>query len=456
MRWIAVLALVLVPLAAWSETVPRDRADIALSFAPVARAAAPAVVNIYASRVVAERMSPFAADPFFSQFFGDFGRVVPRVENSLGSGVIVSPDGYVVSNHHVIEDAAEIRVVLADRREFAGEVVLSDAESDIAVIRLDEAEDLPWLDIGESDELEVGDLVLAIGNPFGVGQTVSSGIVSALARSGPMGEGRYFLQTDAPINPGNSGGALVDMQGRLVGINTAILTRSGGSNGIGFAIPAELVKQYVAQAREGRERFVRPWAGAETQMIDADLAQALGFDRPRGILVARTHPQGVLAEAGIRPGDVVLAVGGERVDSPAELDYRLASAGLGAETTARIIRDGEAHETRLTLFAAPDDPPAREVHLARPRSLNGLVLATVNPAVIEAYNLSLDAAGAVVLRAEGWSRGAALMPGDIITAVNGRRVRDAAEAKSLIEARVPYLRIEVERDRRRYEIRLAR
>jgi S1-C subfamily serine protease len=260
--------LILVPLLwpalAGAETaVPESPAQIALSFAPVVKETAPAVVNIYARQVVQDRANPFAGDPFFDQFFQDFGDTRPRVQNSLGSGVIVVAEGIVVSNHHVIADATDIRVVLADRREFAARVLLDDPQSDLAVLKVDTDTPLPALPIGDSEALQVGDLVLAIGNPFGVGQTVSSGIVSGLARSAlQVGDGTgYFVQTDAPINPGNSGGALVDMAGRLVGINTAIVTRDGGSNGIGFAVPSDLVAVVVAQALAGETAFRRPWAG---------------------------------------------------------------------------------------------------------------------------------------------------------------------------------------------------
>ncbi len=234
------VAASLAPLPLTAQTrVPTSQAEIQLGFAPLVKEAAPAVVNIYAKRVVAVRDSPFAGDPFFEGLFRDFGTVRPQVQNSLGSGVILSPDGIVVSNYHVVGEATDIRVVLADRREFNATVILGDEESDLALLRLDGAADLPALTLRDSDSVEVGELVLAIGNPFGVGQTVSSGIVSGLARSGTAsGTGRgYFIQTDAAINPGNSGGALIDVNGALIGVNTSILTRSGGSNGIGFAIP---------------------------------------------------------------------------------------------------------------------------------------------------------------------------------------------------------------------------
>ena len=263
---ITTFALLCGPGLAQSENTPRvpeTAAEISLSFAPLVKEAAPAVVNIYARRVVQSRRSPFEGDPFFGGLFRDFGAPRPRVQNSLGSGVIVSPDGFVVSNYHVVGQAEDIRVVLNDRREYQARVLIGDEESDLAILKID-AEDMPFLELRDSDTVEVGELVLAIGNPFGVGQTVSSGIVSGLARSGTAsGNGRgYFIQTDAPINPGNSGGALIDVAGRMIGINTSILTRSGGSNGIGFAIPAALVAEFLDQARAGKTAFERPWAGA--------------------------------------------------------------------------------------------------------------------------------------------------------------------------------------------------
>jgi len=211
--------------------LPQSQAQISLSFAPLVKQAAPAVVNIYAKRIVQSRVSLFASDPFFRDFFGDLGRAQPRVQNSLGSGVILSSDGYMVTNYHVVGGASDIRVVLNDRREYSAEVLLGDQASDLAILRLTNADNLPFLPLRESDTVEVGELTLAIGNPFGVGQTVSSGIISGLARSG-AGTGNergYFIQTDAPINPGNSGGALIGMDGALIGVNTAIVTRSGGS-----------------------------------------------------------------------------------------------------------------------------------------------------------------------------------------------------------------------------------
>lgn len=247
---LAILSVMLasaLALPAEAQTrMPVSQAEIQPGFAPLVRQAAPAVVNINAKRVVAVRSSPFAGDPYFQGLFHDLGTIRRQVQNSLGSGVILSSDGIVVSNYHVVGEATDIRVVMTDLCEYSASVILADEESDLAILRLDGASDLPTFSHRDSDSVEVGELVLAIGNPFGAGQTVNSGIVSGLARSGTAsGTGRgYFIQTDAAINPGNSGGALIEVNGDLIGVNTAILTRSGGSHGIGFAIPANLVARF--------------------------------------------------------------------------------------------------------------------------------------------------------------------------------------------------------------------
>lgn len=409
--------------------VPASVADISLSFAPVVKATAPAVVNIYASRIVQERRSPFADDPFFNQFFEALGPAQPRLQNSLGSGVIVSADGIVVSNYHVVGQATDIRVVLNDRQEYAADVILGDEESDLAVLRLRGAAGLPFLPLRNSDELEVGDLVLAIGNPFGVGQTVSSGIISGLARSAlQVGDGRgYFIQTDAAINPGNSGGALVDTAGRLVGINTAILTRGGGSNGIGFAIPANLVSSIVRQAEAGATRFARPWAGVTGQPMDAALAESLGLPRPDGVLVSDLHPQSPFAKAGLQPGDVILSLGGEPTNTPQEVLFRLSA--LGIDTQAELVwwRDGAEMQASMVLAPAPDDPPRDTTTLTDDVSLRGLTVARINPAVMAELNLPMQAEGVAVLMAEDLAARAGFQPGDVIVAINGLPVTTPAD-----------------------------
>lgn len=446
------LALTLASPSAAETRVPGTQAEVTLSFAPVAQATAPAVVNIYARQLVQDRSNPFAGDPFFDPFFQGMGGPA-RVENSLGSGVIVSPDGIVVSNHHVVADATDIRVVLADRREYAAELVLDDPQSDLAVLRVQADEPLPALAMGDSDALQVGDLVLAIGNPFGVGQTVSSGIVSGLARSAlQVGDGTgYFVQTDAPINPGNSGGALVDMAGRLVGINTAILTRDGGSNGIGFAVPSNLVAAVVAQAIAGETRFQRPWAGVQAQEVDGALAEALGLDRPLGVMVTRLHPQSPFAAAGLADGDVVLALGGAPINTPQEFLYRLAVLGPGPQPVT-YVRDGAEAWSEVVLGPAPDDPPRETLIVTEDVVLRGATLARINPSVIAELNLPLDAAGVIVLDARDFAREVGLQPGDILTGINGYAVASPADALTL--AREPARRWQIDLIRQGQPLRL--
>ncbi len=305
--------LALVGGSAGAQQVPQSRAQIQLSFASVVKQTAPAVVNVYARRVVRQPGIPgFSDDPFFRRFFGDggmFGRPRERVQNSLGSGVLVDPSGIVVTNNHVIQGGTEIRVVLSDRREFDATVALADEHTDLAILKLNAGQaKLPSLTLGDSDVLEVGDLVLAIGNPFGVGQTVTSGIVSALARTQVgITDYQFFIQTDAAINPGNSGGALIDVAGRLIGINTAIYSRSGGSIGIGFAIPANMVRTVVASAMNGG-KVSRPWGGADLQDVTAEMGEVLGLDRPRGAIVASIHPLSPMVQAGVATGDVIVGV----------------------------------------------------------------------------------------------------------------------------------------------------
>ena len=442
-------ALMLLTPAAAAEAVPQSQAEIELSFAPLVKKAAPAVVNIYTRKVVQARAaSPFAADPFFRHFFGDdfgLGRPTERIQNSLGSGVIVAPDGLVVTNHHVVKDSDEITVVLADRREFNARIVTSDERTDLALLRIDPpGEPLPVLELRDSDEIEVGDLVLAIGNPFGVGQTVTGGIVSALARTHVgIGDFGFFIQTDAAINPGNSGGALVGMDGRLVGINTAIFSRgNGGSIGIGFAIPSNMVATVIAAERTGG-RLVRPWIGATGQGVTADLADGLGLDRPGGVIVNDLHPAGPAARAGLRVGDVVLAVDGRAVDDPAALRFRLATLPVGGKAELAVRRLGRALEIAVDLVAAPEDPPRDLTVLDGPHPLTGATVANLSPALAE--ELSVDGAwrGVIIvtLRRGSIAHRAGLAPGDILLRVNDREIDSVAALRDVLDRPVSRWRI---------------
>lgn len=352
------MAIAALPVVGAAQSVPQSQAEITLSFAPVVKRAAPAVVNVYTRKTV-QRRNPFSGDPFFERFFREFGGLGSgrKMQNSLGSGVILTADGYVVTNNHVVGGADEVRVVLADKREFDADIVFTDAQSDLAILKLQGARALPILALRDSDTLEVGDLALAIGNPFGVGQTVTSGIISALARTSGRPQrgqiGGYFIQTDAAVNPGNSGGALVDMAGNLMGVNTAILSRSGGSNGIGFAIPANLVKQALSSALAGEETLQRPWAGIIGQNVTSDIAEGLGLITPSGVAIADIHPASPLKAAGLMTGDVIVAFEGQPVGAIEELAFRMAAMGVGGTAQIDYLRRGERRSANVALAPAP-------------------------------------------------------------------------------------------------------
>lgn len=446
------LALASAPLVA-QETVPTARAQIDLTFAPLVRAAAPAVVNIYARHMVVERQNPFFDDPFFQRFFGDDmpgGRPRQRIENSLGSGVVVGADGLVVTNHHVIQNADQITVVLSDRTEFEAEVVLSDERTDLAFLRLKDLGDrkLATLALGDSDTLDVGDLVLAIGNPFGVGQTVTMGIVSAIARTAVgISDYDFFIQTDAAVNPGNSGGALIDMKGRLVGINTAIYSRTGGSLGIGFAIPANMLRSMMRSAETGQP-VVRPWLGADGQAIDRGLAEAYGLDRPAGVLMNGVDPRGPAGRAGLKIGDVVTAVDGHAVDDPESLRYRLATLDLGATAKLTVRRGADTIDLSIKVEAPPEDPPRDQRVLGSGSPLAGATVVNVSPAVVEEMRLTGSGKGVVVTAVAARSPAArlGLQPGDVLLRLDGQAVdsTEALDASLSRRARGPW-RIAVQR-----------
>ena len=406
---------------------PPSRAAAQYSFAPIVKMAAPAVVNVYVRARVQTFVSPFADDPFFRRFFGDnFGRPADRVQNSLGSGVIVSPDGVVVTNTHVIKvgGAAEIKVALADRREFDAKVVLQDEKSDLAVLRIEGGDGrFPHLEFEDSDSLEVGDLVLAIGNPFGVGQTVTSGIVSALARSEiGRSDTQVFIQTDAAINPGNSGGALIDMAGRVVGINTAIFSRSGGSHGVGFAIPSNMVKLIVDSAVSGR-KLERPWLGAKLEPLTREMAEALGLDRVAGALVARVYDKGPGAEAGLQAGDVIVSVDGYAASDARSVLYRLTTHGVGKRSRLEVMRKGRRLTVEVALRVAPELGKDDVRNLSGTHPFEGARVANIVPGAGEALGLDQDD-GVVVLSVRAGSTAARIgfRTGDVIVQVGTEKI----------------------------------
>lgn len=408
-------------IAPAARKAPATMADVKMSFAPIVEKAAPAVVNIYTSRVV-ERST---GDPFFDRFFG----VGPQQQNSLGSGVIVSRDGVIVTNNHVVDGMTEIKVVLSDRREFSARVLQTDPQSDLAVLRIDAGEPLPFLEFANSDAAEVGDIVLAIGNPFGVGQTVTSGIISALARTAvSINDYSFFIQTDAAINPGNSGGALIDIDGKVIGINSAIYSRSGGSNGIGFAIPARLVQQVIATATKG-VALHRPWVGASTETITPDLARVLKLDRPIGAIVGDVYPQGPLAKAGVKQGDVIVAIDGQPVFDAETLRYRVGVQNPGDRAKLDFIRDGQKLSGEM-IFALPPETPARDERtLTGNHPLNGVTIANLSPRFGEEIGLNALLTGVVVTEvAQGsFAYRSRLRRGFRILSVNGVKVATAAD-----------------------------
>jgi Do/DeqQ family serine protease len=410
---------------------PVTRAEISLTFAPVVKKAAPAVVNVYALKQAPR--NPFFDDPFFRRFFGDPGgpgQPADRMQRSLGSGVIVDPAGIVVTNAHVIAGAEQIRIALADRREFDADVLLRDARSDLAVLRLrDVRERFPAIEFADSDEIQVGDLVLAIGNPFGVGQTVTQGIVSASARTGVgISDYSFFIQTDAAINLGNSGGALVDIHGRLVGINTAIFSRTGGSIGIGFAIPANMVRVVVESAKAGGQQVRRPWFGARLQAVTPDIAQAMGLRRPAGALIASVSAGSPAARAGLRAGDLIVAMDGQPIDDPATFDYRFATKRLGGVASLSVERQGRSIVVPVALQVAPETP--REEVTIRSRSpFLGATVANLSPALAEELRLDAAVQGVVIVSIEGGSTAAQLgfRPGDVVVEVNGTPIEKSGD-----------------------------
>jgi Do/DeqQ family serine protease len=422
--FLALLAAAAAPATAQRRASPESREQVQLSFAPIVKRATPAVVNVYVRGRPQQAQRPQLPidDPVFRRFFGEmFGMPEERAQSSLGSGVIVSPDGLVVTNTHVVKigGQAEIRIVLADKREFDAKVITQDEKTDIAVLRIAGAEGkLPFLEFEDSDTLEVGDLVLAIGNPFGVGQTVTQGIVSALARSEiGKSEASVFIQTDAAINPGNSGGALVDMAGRLVGINTAIYSRSGGSHGIGFAIPSNLVRLFAESAQSGR-KVERPWLGAKLDPVTREIAAGLGLDRATGAVVTRVFAASPAAEARLEPGDVIVAVDGFEVADPRAVLYRMTTRGVGTRTRLEILRQGKRLPVEIALRPVPQGNPADIRNLAGQHPLDGTRVTSVSPAIADELNLD-DDKGVVIVQVRNGSIAARLgfRPGDVVLTV---------------------------------------
>ncbi len=415
--------------------VPADAATMKLSFAPVVQKAAPAVVNVYSRRVVRQQ-----ADPFWSLFAGG-GVARNRVEQSLGSGSIVRADGVILTNHHNIDGAVEIMVVTADRREWPATVLLDDRRADLAVLKIEaKGERLPTIAIDAAETPQVGDLVLAIGDPFGVGQTVTNGIVSALARSDVgISDYSFFIQTDAAINPGNSGGPLVNMGGDLIGVNTAIVSGSGTSSGVGFAIPAAMASQVVAAAVGGGHAVVRPWLGAKTQALTGEMARSLGLASPQGVVVTDVWAGGPAARAGITQGDVVVSVDGAPVNDEAGLNYRVATRRAGETLLLAVRRNGGAARTlSARVEAPPAQPPADPRTLSGRNPLAGASVVNLSPAAAYEYGADpFGGQGVLVTRVDqGYAQTIGLQPGDFIREINGVKIATTGDVAAALQTPV--------------------
>jgi Do/DeqQ family serine protease len=417
-----------------SKKVPESREQITFSYAPVVKRVAPAVVNVYVRQRV--RQGPAFTNPIFEQFFGQQFGQSERLQNSLGSGVIVAPTGIVVTNNHVVQGDAgtEIKVALADAREFDAKVLLKDERTDLAILQIKNADlEFPYLTFADADLLEVGDMVLAIGNPFGVGQTVTSGIVSALARTRVgISDYQFFIQTDAAINPGNSGGALVDMQGRLVGVNTAIFSKSGGSQGIGFAIPANMVRLVVDSALQGGT-VRRPWLGASLVEVTPEIANAAGLDRAAGALVSNVAGGGPAAAGGLRAGDIIVSVDGKDISDPNAFQYRFTTRGASGEASLEVLRAGTRRQLSVPLTVAPEVPPRDARDIAGNNPLGGAKVANLSPAVADELSIT-ETSGVVVLETEAYSiaRRIGVQPGDIIAEINGEKIETSRGLEKLV------------------------
>ena len=448
------LLVVFVPLLqprATAQLVPQSQSQIDLTFAPLVKQASPAVVNVFTRRTVQTSVSPFASDPRFRRFFGA-PQQQQRVQGSLGSGVIVGSDGVIVTNNHVVEGADEFRIVLSDRREYPAELILADERTDLAVLKIDEeAGELPTLPFADTRSLEVGDLVLAIGNPFGVGQTVTSGIVSATARTDVgVSDYAFFIQTDAAINPGNSGGALISSRGELVGVNTAIFSRSGGSNGIGFAIPAEMVRRVVdAAVNEGR--VVRPWLGLKGQSVSFDIAKSQGLDRPVGVIVTEVYEDGPAERASLRRGDLITAIDGREVFDERGLNFFTATMSPGERVTLDVLRSGQPVKTEVLLSPPPGATDAELRLLEGRHPFSGAEVAELSPALAEAMGGDPFVKGVLVTRMlrRSIARRVGVRPGDIIIGVNGEETFSFAALDQALAATDGVWQITVERNGQR-------
>ncbi len=428
-------------------TVARDAGPVSLGsfsngFASVLKPALPAVVNIHTSKIVKQRSGPempFFNDPLFRQFFGGnpFGRTEPQPEReeSLGSGVIVTADGTILTNNHVIDGASDIKVDLSDKREFEAKLVGTDPKTDVAVLKIN-ATNLPTLAFGDSSKLQVGDVVLAIGDPFGIGETATMGIVSATGRGG-LGIENYedFIQTDAAINPGNSGGAMIDLHGNLVGINTAIVSGEGGggNEGVGFAIPINMARSVMDQL-VAHGKVVRGYLGIHPQDVTADIAKQFGLNQPGGVLIGEVMPDTPASRAGLKTGDIILELNGEPVNSANELTLGISRSAPGTTEKLKIWRDGKTRDVSLALAEFPEKEAKGGPGENSSSALEGVEVQDLTPEIAQQLNLPSETHGVVVTSVDASSDAAAagLSQGDVIQEVNHKPVSNIEQYKQAL------------------------
>lgn len=439
------------------RVVPESNMQKILSFSPLVKKASPAVVNIYSTQTVKVDQSPLFSDPFFGNLFGKnlFGDMQrDRVERSLGSGVIISSSGLVVTNKHVVGNKnAKITVVLSDRREFPAEIALVDEKADLALLRIQGLDErLPYLELGDSDGIEVGDMVLAIGDPFGVGQTVTSGIISAVARTTVgVSDYRSFIQTDAAINPGNSGGALLDMNGRVIGINTAIYTRSGGSNGIGFATPANMVKAVIKSLETGG-KVIRPWLGVTTQNVTQDIAKSIGLERPVGAIVTAISKGSPAAQAGMKVGDVITAVDGHDVLDSQALRFRIATYNVGIYANISVLRNGNRRNIPVQMAPPPEKPKRDLRNLVGTQPFAGATVGNLSPALADELSMNITSGVVITDIKGGIASRIGFKRGDIILQVNGTDIGSTLQLVQATSSDHPTWNIIFQRDGKKFNI----
>lgn len=435
------------------KLLPANQSTLTLSFAPLVKMTAPSVVNIFTTKEVrTTRFPTLFDDPFFRRFFGNQfqGKSQGRrkVQNSLGSGVIVGPNGTIITNYHVVSGSDQIRVVLEDRREFDAKIVAMDERTDLAILKINAGEaPLPYLEFRDSDSLEVGDIVLAIGNPFGVGQTVTSGIVSALARTQVgINDLNFFIQTDAAINPGNSGGALVTLDGRLVGVNSAIFSKGGGSIGIGFAIPSNMVRS-VIDGVSANGRIVRPWLGAKGTVVDSNIAESLGMNRPIGVLLSDIYQKGPADRSGLRVNDIITEVNGHEVNDFEALKFRIATNRLGHSVDIKVLRRGSYLLLKFPVERPPNVPKGNRTKLGSLSPLQGVMIANISPELADRLGINMFEKGVIIVDVEEGSTASrfGFKEKDILREINERTIRQVSDIKKLLTARFDHWRIQIER-----------